>query len=48
MTNITATLSAMRDRYIAWSEWASTSAAWQDYFRGEDDDPLSLRTGTAG
>jgi len=26
-------------RFIAWSHWACTSAAWQDYFRGEDEDP---------
>lgn len=34
--------------YIAWSHWASTSAAWQDFFRGEgvhgdDEDPHGPR-----
>jgi hypothetical protein len=27
------------DYYIAWSDWVSTAAVWQDYFRGEDADP---------
>ncbi|MGH1373127.1 MAG: hypothetical protein ACRBBW_13885 [Cellvibrionaceae bacterium] len=26
-------------RFITWSHWLCTSAAWQDFFRGEDDDP---------
>jgi len=24
---------------ILWSHWAATTAAWQDFFQGEDADP---------
>ncbi len=26
--------------FISWSHWACTAAIWQDFFRGEDTDPL--------
>ncbi|WP_157117810.1 hypothetical protein [Oceanicoccus sagamiensis] len=27
--------------YIAWSHFAMTSSAWQNFFRSEDEDPAS-------
>jgi len=28
--------------YIAWSHFAMTSSAWQNFFRSEDEDPAPL------
>ncbi|WP_276201901.1 hypothetical protein [Dasania marina] len=34
--------SAGKPTFITWSHWVCTSASWQDYFRGEDDDSATF------
>jgi hypothetical protein len=35
-------LLAYKMPFIAWSHWACTTSAWQNFFRGEDADPFVI------
>jgi hypothetical protein len=39
LMNNTVTQSPTASVFIAWCHFASTPAAWQNFFRGEDADP---------